>query len=80
MRFLAYGPICLMAGATAIGPFTDMPPEIIRGGELAVLGWVVYYVFVKMFPAQIKAQKEQRDAFLKLLKDLDVAKDAKDGQ
>ncbi len=72
MRFLAYGPICLAAGATAVGPLTDVPPEVIRGGELAVLGWVVYYVLVKIFPAQVKAQKEQRDAFLKLLRDLGV--------
>ncbi len=77
MRFLAYGPIWAMAAIIAANPtdlLPDMSPEIIRGGELAVLGWVIYYVLVRIFPAQVRAQKEQRDAFLKLLKDLGVTK------
>lgn len=72
MRFLAYGPICLAAGVVMADSAipTDMTPEMLSGGVLAVLGWTIYYVLVKVFPAQVKAQKEQRDAFLKLLQDL----------
>lgn len=73
MRFLAYGPIWAMAAIVAVDP-TGFTPEILQVSELAVLGWVIYYVLVKIFPAQVKAQKEQRDAFLKLLRDLDVVK------
>lgn len=77
MRFLAYGPICLAAGVVVADSAipTDMTPEMLQGGVLAVLGWTIYYVLVKVFPAHEKAQREQRDAFLKLLKDLGVGKD-----
>lgn len=79
MRFLAYGPVCLVAGAIMAESTmpTVMTPEMLSGGVLGVLGWTIYYVLVKVLPAHVKAQKEQRDAFLKLLKDLGVGKDQK---
>lgn len=77
MRFLAYGPIwaaSALVAADAMPGFPEIPVEGqgIAGITLAVLGWTIYYVLVKVFPAQVKAQKEQRDAFLKLLRDLDI--------
>ncbi len=77
MRFLAYGPIWAMAALVAVDSTSfapDMTPQTITGAILAVLGWTIYYVLVKVFPAQVKAQKEQRDAFLTLLRDLDITK------
>lgn len=83
MRILAYGPVWVMSALVAVNAtpgFPEIPVEDqgITGLTLAVLGWVIYYLLVKIFPAQVKAQKEQRDAFLKLLKDLGVARDTED--
>jgi hypothetical protein len=64
--------------ATSSFPKIPVEDQGITGLTLAVLGWVIYYLLVKIFPAQVKAQKEQRDAFLKLLKDLGVARDTED--
>lgn len=77
MRILAYGPVSvaaafLVADTTPIIP--DVGPQMLQGGILGVLGWTIYYVLVKVFPRHEKAQKEQREAFLKLLKDLGVTK------
>jgi len=77
MRFLAYGPVWAAAVLLAATPMPIIPniePRYISGGVLAVLGWTIWYVFVKLLPAQQKAQKEQREAFLKLLRDLNLVK------
>ena len=73
MKLLAYGPIAaatifLAADATP-GVSSFLPPEIVQGSALAVLGWTIYYVLARVFPAHQRAQKEQRDAFLKFLAD-----------
>ncbi len=64
MKLLAYGPILGMSALLAVEPVVpSVPPEMLQGGALAVLAWVVWYLLAKVFPAQIAAQKEQRDAF-----------------
>lgn len=78
MKFLAYGPVSVIAAFLVVDTtpiIPDVGPQMLQGGILGVLGWTIYYVFVKLLPAQAKAQKEQREAFLKLLKDLNLVKD-----
>jgi len=83
MRIVAYGlALCVFLILTAkvlaaqggqlvmsdAVPFPmDMYSQILQGGALAVLGWTVWYMLAKAFPAHIVATKEQRDAFLAAL-------------
>lgn len=70
MRFLAYGPIAAVASLLAIDSTDMVPamaPEMLQGGALAVLAWTIWYVLARVFPAHEKAQRDQRDAFLKFL-------------
>ena len=70
MNFLAYGPVIGIASLLAVdatGVLPAIAPEMLQGGALAVLAWVIWYVLARVFPAQVKAQRDQRDAFLKFL-------------
>ncbi len=70
MKLLAYGPIACVAALLTFDAADVMPtmaPEMLQGGVLAVLAWTIYYVFVKILPSHERAQKDQRDAFLKFL-------------
>jgi hypothetical protein len=39
-------------------------PEMLQLGALSLLGWIVWYLLVKAFPAHVKSQAEERAAFL----------------
>ena len=52
----------MLLAADSVVP--SVPPEMLRGTALAVLAWTIWYLLARVFPAQIAAQKEQRDAFL----------------
>ncbi len=65
MKFLAYGPIFAVSALLASESVVPtIPPVMIQGGALGVLAWTIWYLLSRVFPAQIAAQKEQRDAFL----------------
>ena len=65
MKFLAYGPMLAASALLASESVVPIiPPEMIQGGALGALTWTIWYLMSKVFPAQIAAQKEQRDAFL----------------
>ena len=63
MRFLAYGPVLLLAMATAGNSASPlaMPSEVLQGTALAVLGWTIW--------AHMKAIGSQRKDFLAALKE-----------
>ncbi len=68
--FLACAPVLGMAGlltADAIPAVPQLPPQILQGGELAVLAWVIGYVLIRTMPAHTAALAAQRDAFLAAL-------------
>ena len=69
MRFLAYGPIFLVAAATTASAATPLalPSEILQGSALAVLGWTIWYVLSRTLPAHTKAMENQRQDFLEAL-------------
>ena len=70
MKLLAYGPIAGVASLFAVDAIDMVPtiaPEILQGSALAVLAWTIWYVLARVFPAHERAQKDQRDAFLKFL-------------
>lgn len=66
MRLPAY---TLIVGVSMLlaADLSPVAPQILQGGALAILGWTVWYLLTRTFPAQIAAQKEQRDAFLAYL-------------
>ena len=71
MRWFACGPVWGMAVLLATEGAPGIPqiaPEMLQGGDLAVLGWTIYYVLSRVGPAHTKALTEQRDAFLEALK------------
>jgi len=77
MRFAAYAPIWIASAFLFAQEMPGVPsvgPQLLQGGILAVLGWTIYYVLVKVFPAHEKAQKDQRDAFFKFLSERDSEK------
>lgn len=62
MRFAAWGTLsCVLA--MGVADFTPAA-QAINAGALTVLGWMIWYLLVKAFPAHIRAQKEDRKAFL----------------
>jgi hypothetical protein len=68
MRLLAYGPVSAMAmflTVDAIPAVPAVPPQILQGGELAVLAWTIWYVLARVLPAHTAALAAQRDAFLR---------------
>ncbi len=62
MKWAAYG--TLLSAGTLGGSAFAKAPEMLQLGALSLLGWIVYYLLVKAFPAHIKAQEEAREAFL----------------
>jgi len=51
------------------GMFTAFPGSlIIQGGALVILGWAVWYLLARAFPAHFKAAQEERELFLKTQK------------
>ncbi len=77
MKLLAYGPAWAVAALFTAGAtpgMPDMPPEMLQGAPWAILGWIIFYMLVKVFPAHEKIQQEQREAFLKFLSDLERRK------
>ncbi len=71
MRILALGPalgVSLLLAAD--GPLIpESTTGLLQGGALGVLAWVVWYMLAKAFPAHNKALKDQREDFLKYLKE-----------
>ncbi len=62
MKTAAYS-ILLSVGALSIADFSRSP-LILQFGALSLLGWIVWYLLVRVFPQHVAAQKEQREAFL----------------
>jgi hypothetical protein len=56
--------VALLATADNVAQFTGFGELVLQGGALAILGWTVWYLLARTFPAQTAALKEQRDAFL----------------
>ncbi len=72
MRFLSIAPaigISLLFASEASAFVPEAASEILQGGALAVLAWVVWYMLAKAFPAHNKALKDQREDFLTALKE-----------
>lgn len=46
-----------------------VPAEALQGGALLSMTWCMWYMLARTFPAHLKAMKDQRDAFLKHLKE-----------
>ncbi len=65
MRLAAWGTLsCVLAmGMADFTPFA----QTINAGALTVLGWMIWYLLTRAFPAHIRAQKEDRQAFLDAL-------------
>ena len=65
IRITAYG---FLTGTMTMfaSSLTSLPTSlIIQGGALAILGWTVWYMLAKAFPAILKAAKEERAVWLK---------------
>jgi hypothetical protein len=62
MKFAAYG----IFGSTLAMDLADIlsAPQAVQYGALAILGWLVWYLLARSFPAHIRSQKEDRAAFL----------------
>jgi len=62
MKVAAYG---AFVSVLAIG-LADLTkaPDMIQYGALSLLGWIVWYLLAKAFPAHVRSQKEEREAFL----------------
>lgn len=73
MNILSFGPVLLasvITVASGVAPVTYwFTPQIVQGGVLAVLSWTIWYVLARVLPAQHRALKEQRDAFLEAIKE-----------
>ena len=39
-------------------------PQAVQYGALTILGWTVWYLLARAFPAHIRAQEKERQAFL----------------
>lgn len=62
MRVAAYGvfsSVLAMSMADALSA-----PQAVQYGALTILGWMVWYLLARAFPAHIKAQEKERQAFL----------------
>lgn len=70
MRFLAYAPFLGVSMLMAADATTQVPgmTNILQGGALGVLAWAVWYLLAKAGPAHLKALRDQREDFLKVLK------------
>lgn len=67
MKWAAYGTL-LSAGTIGGGAMTKAP-EMLQLGALSLLGWIVWYLLVRAFPAHVKSQADERTAFLKAQSD-----------
>ena len=63
MKWAAYG--TLLSVGTFGGSSFVKAPEMLQLGALSLLGWIVWYLLVRAFPAHVKAQADERKAFLK---------------
>jgi hypothetical protein len=78
VKFAAYSvlsSVTLLATAGATAPMAGLAPQVLQGGALAILGWTVWYLLSRTFPAHTAALKEQRDAFLAHLEKRDSKSD-----
>ena len=62
MRLAAYG-IFGSVMAMSLADLTKTPLAV-HYGALTILGWMVWYLLVRAFPAHVKSQREDRAAFL----------------
>jgi hypothetical protein len=72
MRILALAPffgVSMLWAADVASPLMPYASQVLQGGALAVLAWVVWYILSKSFPAHAKALKDQREDFLRILKE-----------
>ncbi len=63
MKWAAYG-ILLSVGTIGSSSLVK-GPAMLQFGALSLLGWIVWYLLVRAFPSHIKAQADERAAFLK---------------
>ncbi len=62
MKIAAYCTL-LSIGSFSLADLTKSP-LLLQFGALSLLGWIVWYLLVRVFPQHLTAQKEQREAFL----------------
>ncbi len=63
---------CLLIASAATSTTANsfpVPADIIQGSAILSLTCTIWYLLAKTFPAHLKAMKDQRDAFLKHLKE-----------
>ena len=74
MRIPAYG-LVIGVSMTLLGDLpaelSPVAPQILQGGALVILSWVVWYLLARTFPNHTAAMASQRDAFLAYLKERD---------
>ncbi|KKL78059.1 hypothetical protein LCGC14_2028630 [marine sediment metagenome] len=76
MKILALASLCSVSMLLISNTMPTLPeatPLFLQGGALAVLGWVMWYMLTKAFPAHNKALKDQREDFLESLKQMGEA-------
>lgn len=62
MRLAAWGTLsCVLA--MGLADFTQAP-QAIHFGALTILGWMVWYLLAKAFPAHLRSHKETIASFL----------------
>lgn len=62
MKYAAYGMI-LSVGTITLADLLKTPIAL-QLGALSLLAWIIWYLLVRAFPQHVKAQKEEREAFL----------------
>ena len=63
MKWAAHG-VILSVRTIGSGAMTRAP-KMLQLGALSLLGWIVWYLLVRAFPAHLKSQADERTAFLK---------------
>jgi len=62
MKIAAYG---LLVSVMAVGTAAQVAaPAAVQYGALGLLGWMCWYILARAFPVHIKAQQEDRAAYL----------------
>jgi len=71
VRFVAAIPL-MGLGMLFASEFLETPGAVtygLQGGAMALLAWMVWYLLARMFPAHVKAIREQQNDFLVALKE-----------
>lgn len=59
---IVLGSTSIAAGATSL--ITSVPSQVLSGSGCAILGWALWYLLTKTFPAHTEALRASQDAFL----------------